>query len=124
MESSTVIDSQASLPFMMVKELDRSLMRHEYGVMVCRLMEHIPSESVPGFGASVVEVPPHDAVTLHSHHEHEMWVLISGAGTFEVDGRRTAVSGTTLFYMKPHQLHSLSNDDAHAPLKFLSMWWD
>ncbi|WP_231880016.1 cupin domain-containing protein [Collimonas pratensis] len=122
MESSTVTDRVSGS--MLVKELDQSLMRHEYGVMVCRLMEHIPAEAAPSFGASVVEVPPLDAVSLHGHHEHEMWVLISGAGTFEVDGQSTAVAGTTLFYMKPHQLHSIRNDDAHVPLKFLSMWWD
>lgn len=43
---------------MYTKQIDRSLMRTEYGVLVCRLLEHLPDDLSPEFGASVVEVTP------------------------------------------------------------------
>lgn len=109
---------------MYTKRIDRSLMRNEYGVLVCRLLEHLPIDTAPGFGTSVVEVVPLGAVDLHSHHEHELWVLISGKGLFESDGIVTPVSDSTLFYMKPGEKHSLKNNDSESSLKFLSIWWD
>jgi mannose-6-phosphate isomerase-like protein (cupin superfamily) len=106
------------------KQIDHSLMRTEYGVLVCRLLEHLPDGLSPGFGASVVEVAPGGAVDLHGHHEHELWVVISGHGEFEADGRLRPVSETTLCYMQPNQQHTIRNDSQDSSLKFLSIWWD
>ncbi|GLR46232.1 hypothetical protein GCM10007880_67500 [Mesorhizobium amorphae] len=114
---------------MYMKQIDRSVMCPEYGVLVCRLLELLPKQHLPkpvatGFGTSIVEVVPGAAVDLHSHHEHELWVLISGSGLFEADGQTTPVSGTTLFYIPPHELHTIRNTDPEISLNFLSIWWD
>ncbi|ANT54405.1 hypothetical protein A6B35_30640 (plasmid) [Mesorhizobium amorphae CCNWGS0123] len=109
---------------MYMKKIDRSVMRPEYGVLVCRLLEHLPKPVATGFGTSIVEVVPGGAVDLHSHHEHELWVLISGSGLFEADGQTTPVTGTMLFYIAPHQMHAIRNTDPEISLNFLSMWWD
>lgn len=71
---------------MYTKQIDRSLMRTEYGVLVCRLLVRLPDDLSPEFGASVVEVTPGGAVDLHAHHEHELWVLISGEETSKPAG--------------------------------------
>ncbi|MGX5805218.1 cupin domain-containing protein [Bradyrhizobium sp. Arg314] len=109
---------------MYTKQADHSLMRTEYGVLVWRLLEHLPGGLSPEFGASVVEVAPGDAVDPHAHHEHELWLLISGDGEFEADGQVRQVSEMTLCYMSPHQKHSIRNASLDSTLKFLSIWWD
>lgn len=106
------------------KQIDRSMMRQEYGVLVCRLLDHLPKDISTSFGTAIIEVEPLGAVDLHSHHEHELWVLISGKGIFEAGGLTTPASGSTLFYMKPHQEHSIKNTDPEVILKFLSIWWN
>ncbi|WFU12854.1 cupin domain-containing protein (plasmid) [Rhizobium sp. CB3090] len=109
---------------MYTKQIDGSIMRPEYGVLVCRLLEHLPQTVATGFGTSIVEVVANGAVDLHSHPEHELWVLISGSGVFEADGETTEVSGNTLLYIGPHQRHAIKNSDPETSLKFLSIWWD
>ena len=109
---------------MYTKQIDRTMMRPEYGVLVCRLLEHLPQGLQTQFGTSVVEVVPGGAVDLHAHHEHELWVLISGRGEFEADGQIRLAGESTLFYMPPHQKHAIRNTDPNASLKFLSIWWD
>lgn len=109
---------------MYTKQIDRSLMRTEYGVLVCRLLEHLPDDLSPEFGTSVVEVAPGGAVDLHAHHEHELWVLISGEGEFEAGGQTRSVKDVTLFYMPPNQMHAIRNLSHENTLKFLSIWWD
>nr|WP_249792610.1 cupin domain-containing protein [Bradyrhizobium sp. BRP22] len=99
-------------------------MRTEYGVLVWRLLEHLPAGLSPAFGASVVELAPGDAVDPHDHQEHELWLLISGRGEFEVDGQVREVSETTLCYMSPHQTHTIRNISQDSALKFISIWWD
>ncbi|MGY3610594.1 MULTISPECIES: cupin domain-containing protein [unclassified Bradyrhizobium] len=109
---------------MYTKQADHSLMRTEYGVLVWRLLEHLPEGLSPAFGASVVELAPGDAVDPHDHPEHELWLLISGRGEFEVDGQVREVSETTLCYMSPHQTHTIRNISQDGALKFVSIWWD
>ncbi|ANL24709.1 cupin 2 domain-containing protein (plasmid) [Rhizobium sp. N113] len=109
---------------MYTKQIDRSIMRQEYGVLVCRLLEHLPQAVATAFGTSIVEVVPGDAVDLHSHPEHELWVLISGSGVFQSDGETSAVSGDTMVYIAPHQKHAIKNSSPQTSLKFLPIWWD
>jgi len=109
---------------MYVKHIEPDMMRPEYGVLVCRLLEHLPAGLSPRFGMSIVEVEPGAAVDLHGHHEHEMWVLIAGEGIFQEQAREVPVSGSMVFYMEPHIQHSIRNTHAEQSLKFLSVWWD
>lgn len=109
---------------MYVKTIEGDMMRPEYGVLVCRLLEHLPAGLTPPFGISVVEVEPGGAVNLHGHHEHEMWVLIAGTGVFQVHEDEQEVSGSMVFYMAPHSQHSIRNTQSDQSLKFLSVWWD
>ncbi|TFE37032.1 MULTISPECIES: cupin domain-containing protein [Paraburkholderia] len=106
------------------KQIDQSTMRPENGVLVCRLLEHLPAGLTTAFGTSIVEVVPAGAVDLHSHSEHELWILISGKGVFEVNGQARPVADSTLLYIEPNQEHAIRNADPAASLKFLSIWWD
>ncbi|WP_024521048.1 cupin domain-containing protein [Bradyrhizobium sp. Tv2a-2] len=109
---------------MYTKQIDRSLMRTEYGVLVSRLLEHLPNGLRTEFGISIVVVAPGGAVDLHAHHEHEIWVLISGHGEYEADGQKQSISEMTLCYMPPHQKHAIRNISQDIELKFLSIWWE
>lgn len=109
---------------MHVKPIESQMMRPEYGVLVCRLLDHLPATLSPNFGMSIVEVEPDGAVDLHSHHEHEVWVLMEGEGMFQEEERQMPVAGSMLFYMKPHVPHSIRNTHSQQPLKFLAVWWD
>jgi quercetin dioxygenase-like cupin family protein len=109
---------------MLVKQIDTSLMRTEYGVDVCRFLPFLPKNISPNFGASFVEVPPRSMVSPHSHHEHEMWFITAGQGCFEAGENSTIIGKECLLYMEPNLRHTVRNLSETDSLKFLSIWWD
>ena len=109
---------------MLIRQIDRSSMSNEYGVSVCRLLDLLPIATVAGFGSSVVEVAPGEAVVQHSHAEHELWILMSGTGEVVVDGRTASVSASTMIYMQPDEPHSIRSQGPTTSLIFLAIWWN
>lgn len=109
---------------MLIKQLDRSSMGNEYGVSVCRLLDHLPIATDAAFGSSVVEVAPGEAVVQHSHAEHELWIIMSGTGEVVADSRTKSVSALTMIYMQPDEPHSIRSEDSTRSLIFLAIWWN
>lgn len=101
--------------------LDRDGLRHEYGVDVQRLVPWA-ALNAPFEGAWAV-VRPGTSATLHSHHEHEIFVAVRGEAIVECDGDQAPFRTGDIALFKPGQQHRVLND-GNEDFEFYSIWWD
>jgi quercetin dioxygenase-like cupin family protein len=67
----------------------------------------------------LVEVPPGSTVGRHRHdQDHELYIVISGAGTVELDGEQVAVTAGDVALNVPFGTHAL-RCDGHQPLRLV-----
>ncbi len=67
-----------------VQHLDRDNLLHEYGLDTQRLF---PWDVLNApFESSWAVARPHSSSTLHSHHEHEIFIAVRGNAVIEYDG--------------------------------------
>jgi mannose-6-phosphate isomerase-like protein (cupin superfamily) len=101
--------------------LDRDGLRHEYGVDIQRLVPWA-ALNAPFEGAWTV-VRAGTSSTLHSHHEHEIFVAVRGEAIVECDGDQAAFRTGDIALFKPGQQHRVLND-GDEDFEFYSVWWD
>jgi methionyl-tRNA synthetase len=75
-------------------------------------------------GCMMCEVGPGQQSRIHNHFEAEVFLFLHGAGVFLSDGRETMVGPGQSIVAKPFSNHVVRNDDAAAPLYFVSVYWD
>lgn len=104
-----------------VVRLERDKLQPEYGVDAQRLQPwavlNAPFESA----WAVVRAGTHS--TLHSHHEHEIFVAVRGEAVIECDGDQTPFRTGDVAFFKPGLLHRVLND-GDEDFEFYSIWWD
>jgi mannose-6-phosphate isomerase-like protein (cupin superfamily) len=99
----------------------KSDLLHEYGLDTQRLMPwnvlNAPFESSWAFAR------PHHSSTLHSHHEHEIFIAVRGSAVIECDGEQTPFAAGDVAFFQPGRQHRLLND-SDEDFVFYSVWWD
>lgn len=94
---------------------------HEYGLDTQRLMPwgvlNAPFES------SWALARPGTRSTLHSHHEHEIFIAVRGSAVIECDGDQAPFSAGDIAFFRPGLEHRLLND-GDEEFMFYSVWWD
>lgn len=104
-----------------VVRLERDKLQPEYGVDAQRLQPwavlNAPFESA----WAVVRAGTHS--TLHSHHEHEIFVAVKGEAVIECDGQRAAFRTGDVAFFQPGLQHRVLND-GEEDFEFYSVWWD
>ncbi|MGH3680170.1 MAG: cupin domain-containing protein [Natronosporangium sp.] len=104
-----------------VVRLDRDNLQPEYGVDAQRLQPwavlNAPFESA----WAVVRAGTHSV--LHSHHEHEIFVAVSGEAVIECDDEQTPFRAGDVAYFRPGRQHHVLND-TDRDFEFYSVWWD
>ncbi len=104
-----------------VVRLRRDSFLHEYGVDTQRLQPwpvlNAPFES----SWAVVRAGTHS--TLHSHHEHEIFVAVHGEAVIECDGEQATFRAGDVAFFQPGLLHRVLND-GREDFEFYSIWWD
>jgi mannose-6-phosphate isomerase-like protein (cupin superfamily) len=104
-----------------VVHLDSGNLLYEYGLHTQRLMPwnvlNAPFES------SWALAKPRTRSTLHSHHEHEIFIAVRGSAVIECDGKETQFRAGDVAFFKPGLKHRLLND-GDEEFMFYSVWWD
>ncbi|HEY2579378.1 MAG TPA: cupin domain-containing protein [Streptosporangiaceae bacterium] len=94
---------------------------HEYGLHTQRLM---PWEVLNApFEGSWALAKPHTRSTLHSHHEHEIFIAVRGSAVIECDGEQAPFKAGDVAFFRPGLQHRLLND-GDGEFMFYSVWWD
>ena len=94
---------------------------HEYGLDTQRLQPWAVLNAP--FESSWAVARPRTSSTLHSHHEHEIFIAVRGSAVIECDGEQTPFAAGDVAFFKPGRLHRLLND-SDDEFVFHSVWWD
>lgn len=101
--------------------LDRQSLVHENGLDAQRLLPW-PALNAP-FEGSWCVIRPGTASTAHAHHEHEIFIAVSGEAFLESEGeRRRFVAGDVVLF-PPHHEHRVVNE-GETDFQMYSVWWD
>jgi len=104
-----------------VVHLDWENLLHEYGLDTQRLF---PWDVLNApFESSWAVARPRTASTLHSHHEHEIFIAVRGNAVIECDGEPTPFKAGDVSFFRPGHQHRLLNDNDEE-FVFYSVWWD
>jgi mannose-6-phosphate isomerase-like protein (cupin superfamily) len=104
-----------------IVHLESDNLRHEYGLDTQRLQ---PWEVLNApFEGSWAVARPRTRSTLHSHHEHEIFIAVRGSAVIECDGDRTPFAAGDVALFQPGREHRLLND-GDDEFVFYSVWWD
>jgi mannose-6-phosphate isomerase-like protein (cupin superfamily) len=104
-----------------VQHLDRDNLLHEYGLDTQRLF---PWDVLNApFESSWAVARPHSSSTLHSHHEHEIFIAVRGNAVIEYDGDPMPFEAGDVCFFRPGHEHQVINDTDEA-FVFYSVWWD
>ena len=94
---------------------------HEYGLHTQRLF---PWDVLNApFESSWALALPRTRSTLHSHHEHEIFIAVNGEAVIESEGERAPFRAGAIVYFRPGQAHRVVNDSG-ADFEMYSIWWD
>ncbi|MGH3463918.1 MAG: cupin domain-containing protein [Kribbellaceae bacterium] len=104
-----------------ISRLDPDNLLHEYGVDTQRLM---PWQVLNApFEASYAVCRAGTVSKLHTHHEQEIFVALSGECVVECGGDRQPFRAGDVTYFTPGQLHRVHNS-SDQDFVFYSIWWD
>src|SRR6478609_8429632 len=104
-----------------IVHFQRENLLHEYGLDTQRLQPWAVLNAP--FEGSWAVARPHTASTLHSHHEHEIFIAVRGQALVECDGAQSPFTAGDVAFFQPGSEHRLLNvgDDEFV---FYSVWWD
>jgi mannose-6-phosphate isomerase-like protein (cupin superfamily) len=104
-----------------IHQLDRDCLVHENGLDSQRLLPWATLNAP--FEGSWCVIRPGTASTPHAHHEHEIFIALSGAAVLESEGERAPFVAGDIVHFRPHTEHRVVNDGT-ADFEMYSVWWD
>jgi mannose-6-phosphate isomerase-like protein (cupin superfamily) len=104
-----------------ISRLDRENLLHEYSVDTQRLMPWAVLNAP--FEVSYAICRANTVSKLHTHHEQEIFVAVSGEVEVECGGERQPFRAGDVCYFTPGQLHRVHNHH-DEDFVFTSIWWD
>jgi mannose-6-phosphate isomerase-like protein (cupin superfamily) len=104
-----------------IVHLDPDNLLHEYGLDTQRLQPWAVLDAP--FEGSWALARPRSHSTLHSHHEHEIFIAVRGSATIECDGKQAPFRAGDVAFFRPGLEHRLLNDSSEE-FMFYSVWWD
>jgi len=106
-----------------IRKFDPDSLIREYGESCIRVAPPAGYPEPP-FGAMWGAVDPGETSTPNTHHEAEVFFILSGQGEVEVDGLRHDLRSGDAVYLEPFESHALRNGSPDSDLRFLSVWWE
>jgi mannose-6-phosphate isomerase-like protein (cupin superfamily) len=101
--------------------LDRENLRHENGVYAQRLL---PWQALNApFEGSWCVIRPGTNSMPHEHHEHEIFIALSGEATVTADGEERPFVEGDVAYFPPGVKHHVTNR-SERDFQMYSVWWD
>ena len=104
-----------------VVRLRRDSLLHEYGVDTQRLQPWAVLNAPFEGSFAVVRAGTHS--TLHSHHEHEIFIGLRGEAVVECAGQQAPFRAGDVAFFTPGVQHRVLNDSGED-FEFYSVWWD
>lgn len=104
-----------------IVHLEPDALLHEYGLDTQRLQPWAVCNAP--FEGSWALARPRTRSTLHSHHEHEIFIAIRGSAVIECDGKQAPFRAGDIAFFQPGLQHRLLND-GDEEFMFYSVWWD
>jgi mannose-6-phosphate isomerase-like protein (cupin superfamily) len=106
---------------MEIKPLLRDKMNHENGADAQRLVPW-PALNAP-FEGSWCVVRPGGATGMHSHHEYEIFVAVSGEAVLDSQNERRPFRAGDIVHFPPGVAHRVVNESAND-FEVYCIWWD
>ncbi len=66
----------------------------------------------------IAEIPPGDSLLLHHHEPEEVYYVVEGEGTVEIEGRAAPIGPGSAIFIPRNARHRVSNTGT-APLSFV-----
>lgn len=107
---------------MKVVRIDLDAHLPDYGILCQKLL--FSDDSRPPFGSTHCVIEPDGETTRHHHFEREVFLVLRGSGTIEVDGESQEVTAGDAILLPPSRPHTLKNLSSKDALHFLSLYWD
>jgi len=106
---------------MEIRPLERDNLKLDNGLRAQRLM---PWQALNApFEGSWCVVHPGAASGQHSHHEHEIWIALSGSAEILAEGQRMPFSAGDIIRFPPGTGHQVVNN-GDGDFEMYSVWWD
>jgi mannose-6-phosphate isomerase-like protein (cupin superfamily) len=106
---------------MEIRKFDRTNLQPDNGLAAQRLLPW-PELNAP-FEGSWCVVSPGAESGAHDHHEHEIWVAMTGAAEIVCDGRRMPFVAGDIVHFPPWSHHQVVNTGS-AEFQMYAVWWD
>jgi len=106
---------------MHIRTLDRAQLTHENGLDAQRLFPW-PALDAP-FEGSWCVIAPGTTSSPHAHHEHEIFIAVSGEAVVDADGETRPFQAGDVAFFPPGVTHCVRNDGDRA-FEMYSLWWD
>jgi mannose-6-phosphate isomerase-like protein (cupin superfamily) len=104
-----------------IRSLERNNLKLDNGLRAQRLM---PWQALNApFEGSWCVVRPGAASGPHSHHEHEIWVALTGSAEILSEGQRVPFSAGDIILFPPGAVHQVINN-GDGDFEMYSVWWD
>lgn len=104
-----------------IRQLNRDNLKHENGLDAQRLLPW--SELNAPFEGSWCVIRPGTASHAHAHHEHEIFIALTGEAVLESGGERAAFAAGDVVRFPPHTEHRVINE-GDTDFQMYSVWWD
>jgi mannose-6-phosphate isomerase-like protein (cupin superfamily) len=106
---------------MEIVRLNRSSLKHEYGLDTQRLQPWAVLNAP--FEGSWCVVAARTSSTPHCHHEYEIFIAVRGEAVVACDGDRSPFRAGDVVYFQPGVIHYVINENDDN-FEFYSVWWD
>jgi mannose-6-phosphate isomerase-like protein (cupin superfamily) len=103
------------------RRLEHENMVRAYGLEM-KLLHPWDGLTAPFEGAWCV-LRPGDTSVAHAHHEHEIFIGISGNAIVEADGEQRPFAAGDIAFFPPGVRHRVHNP-GRRPFEMYSVWWD
>ncbi|MFL6136658.1 MAG: cupin domain-containing protein [Frankiaceae bacterium] len=104
-----------------IRKLDRDNLKLDNGLNAQRLM---PWDVLNApFEGSWCVVAPGARSGAHDHHEHEIWIALTGRAEILCEGERVPFVAGDIIHFTPGTHHQVVND-GDDDFQMYSVWWD
>jgi mannose-6-phosphate isomerase-like protein (cupin superfamily) len=108
-------------PVVDIRRLEHENLTRAYGLEM-KLLYPWEGLTTPFEGAWCV-LRPGDKSVAHSHHEHEIFIGMSGRAAIVTPDRRYEFAAGDIAFLRPAIKHYLVND-ADDDFSYYAIWWD
>ncbi|WP_158885958.1 cupin domain-containing protein [Amycolatopsis anabasis] len=107
---------------MLIRDVSDQQLVPAYGIQFQQIYPHAGEDAADwGVGRCVVE--PSRQTEPHSHVEHEMFVIVEGAGVITIDDEEQEVGRGQAVLIPAGARHTFANRSTHDRLVFLNVYW-